>query len=105
MAIINRHLLTTVTDDVLMLTPNDLLHMKSSVILPMPSTFDGTDVYARKIWVRVQGLVDLFWSRWVKEYSHQMQTGSKWRGPSRNVQLGDIVILSDESSRAHWAEW
>ncbi|XP_023815425.1 uncharacterized protein LOC111948165 isoform X1 [Oryzias latipes] len=44
------------------LTPNHILTMKSSVILPPPGQFVTEDVYLRKRWRRVQFLANEFWS-------------------------------------------
>lgn len=50
------------------LTPNLLLTMKTSVILPPPGDFVRQDLYVRKRWRRVQYLANEFWHRWRKEY-------------------------------------
>ena len=102
MAIINSRPLTTVTHDCKPLTPNDLLTMKSSVILPMPGTFEDCDIYARKRWRAVQLLANRFWGRWRKEYLHQLQQRQKWVGTKRNLAVNDVVILSDDSNRISW---
>ena len=43
------------------LTPNHLLTGKSEVILPPPGNFMKEDLYARKIWKRIQYITDQFW--------------------------------------------
>ena len=102
MAIINSRPLTTVENDVQPLSPNDILHMKSSVILPLPGSFDSDDVYSRKRWVKVQSLSNTFWKRWAKEYLTNLQTRQKWHSKTRNLKVNDIVILSDQCSRLDW---
>ena len=102
MAIINSRPLTTVENDVQPLSPNDLLHMKSNVVLPIPGSFDSDDVYSRKRWIKVQALTNVFWKRWSKEYLTTLQTRQKWQSKTCNLKLNDIVILSDQCSRLDW---
>ena len=52
--------------DCLPLSPNNLLTMKTKVILPPPGNFKRADIYSRKYWHRVQHLADEFWRRWRK---------------------------------------
>ena len=100
-AIVNSRPLTT--DDLTdpdsqdVLTPNHLLTMKSSIILAPPGNFQRADVYSKKRWRRVQQLADEFWQRRRKSYLQSLQTRQKWTTPMKNVEVGDIVILKDDS--------
>ena len=100
-AIVNSRPLTT--DDLTdpdsqdVLTPNHLLTMKSSIILAPPGNFQRADVYSKKRWRRVQQLADEFWQRWRRSYLQSLQTRQKWTTPMKNVEVGDIVILKDDS--------
>lgn len=80
------------------LTPNHLLTMKSNIILPPPGNFQGTDIYCRKRWRRVQYLANQFWSRWKREYINSLQTRQKWTDSKRNIRSGDIVLIKDENT-------
>nr|XP_054753823.1 uncharacterized protein LOC129259573 [Lytechinus pictus] len=85
------------------LTPNHLLTLKRTVPLPPPGQFVKEDVYTRKAWRRVQFLLEQFWSRWRKEYLLGLQRRQKWTMPRRNLQVGDIVLLTDdEAQRMKW---
>ena len=85
------------------LTPNNLLTMKSHVVLPPPGVFQTTDVYSKKRWRRVQHIANEFWSRWRKEYLQNLQSRPKWNLPRRNIQIGDNVIIKDEDlPRNQW---
>ena len=101
MAIINSRPLTTETlndpTSLTPLTPNHLIMMKSNVVLPPPGEFQRDDVYCRKRWRRVQYLIDQFWCRWKKEYLQTIQERQKWTRKRRNVQVGDVVLLKDDS--------
>ena len=100
-AIVNSRPLTT--DDLTdpdsqdVLNPNHLLTMKSSIILAPPGNFQRANVYSKKRWRRVQQLADEFWQRWRKSYLQSLQTRQKWTTPMKNVDVGDMVILKDDS--------
>ena len=103
-AIINGRPLTRTSDD-----PNDLTPITPAHILtlkcptgPITST-DKKDLYVRQKWRQVQYLADLFWTRWTKEYRPMLQDRQKWLDPAKNAQIGDIVLLVDESlGRGSW---
>ena len=87
------------------LTPNHLLTMKPKVLLPPPGNFQRADVYCHKRWRRVQYLANQFWLRWRMEYIHLLQVRNKWIRPSKNLEVGDIVIskeLGEHASRRSW---
>lgn len=85
------------------LTPNHLLTQKSQVVLSPPGIFQQADLYSRKRWRRVQHLANEFWQRWRKTYLQSLQGRQKWLRPHKNLSVGDIAILQDEStSRNCW---
>ena len=69
------------------LTPNHILTMKSSIILPPPGQFCKEDLYLCKRWRRVQFLANEFWQRWKREYLLNLQQRQKWQKPTRNSQV------------------
>ena len=81
-----------------MLTPNDILLLKSENALP-PGVFVKTDNYVRMRWRQVQYLADLFWHRWTKEYLPLLQERSKWKKSQRNLKIGDLVLIVDNTPR------
>ena len=86
------------------LSPQNLLTAKSGVVLPPPGKFEKEDLYARKYWRRVQFLVNQFWVKWRKEYLNDLQCRQKWAKPQRNVQVGDVVLLKEDSvPRGSWS--
>ena len=94
--IINGRPLTTVSDDPTdenPLTPNHLLTMKGGVI--PPGVFNATDINSRKRWKQVQYLADVFWRRWLKDYLPTLQRRSKWQKTTRNMKVGDVVVVCD----------
>lgn len=85
------------------LTPNHLLTMKSKIVLAPPGAFQPADMYCRKHWRRVQHLANEFWARWRKEFLLSLQQRQKWSRPRRNLIVGDVVIVTDESlPRSAW---
>ena len=89
--------------DCLPLSPDNLLVMKTKVILPPPGNFSQADIYSRKYWRRVQYLADEFWRRWRKEYLQNQQKRTKWYNRRDNFKVGDIVLVVQENvSRNEW---
>ncbi|KAG1966989.1 hypothetical protein F2P79_002628 [Pimephales promelas] len=97
------HKLCPFLDDQEPLTPNHILTMKSTIILPPPGKFVKEDLYLRKRWRRVQLLTNNFWIRWKKEYLLNLQHRQKWTKDRRNAKVGDIVLLQDVATpRNQW---
>lgn len=85
------------------LTPNHILTMKSTIILPPPGQFIKEDLYLQKRWRRVQYLANEFWIRWKKEYLLSLQPRQKWQKNRRNLKVNDIVLLKDDQApRNEW---
>ncbi len=85
------------------LSPSNILTMKSRVVLAPPGVFQKADIYCRKRWRAVQYLANQFWSRWRKEYLLNLQKRVKWSVPKRNFQINDVVLIKDEDvARNQW---
>ena len=84
------------------ISPNNILTMKTSVVMPPPGTFQGADLYCKKRWRCVQHITNEFWSRWGKEFLASLETWMKWNETRRNFKVCDIVLLKDEHSRNQW---
>ena len=85
------------------LTPNHVLTMKSGEVLPPPGVFKEADAYVRHRWRLTQFLADEFWRRWRSEYLSSLQRRRKWQKPQRNLQVGDVVLVSEEGAfRGSW---
>ena len=106
--IINRRPLTAISDDpsdMEAITPAHILYPatfahSSATITTDNATNDGT---ARASWKRAQHRVNAFWKSWSKEYLTTLHSRSKWRSTKRDLCVGDLVIIVDESVRRH--EW
>ena len=78
--------------------------MKPNVVLSPPGNFQRTDLYLRKHWRRIQYLVNQFWVRWRSEYIQELQLRNKWNTPRRNISVGDVVLLKEDSQpRNEWS--
>ena len=85
------------------LTPNHILTMKSSVVLPPPGNFVKEDIYLRKKWRRVQHVLNMCWLRWQREFIQSLHKRQKRISPKRNLAKRDIVIIRDENlPRNQW---
>ena len=72
-------------------------YRKVRVVLPPPGEFQRADLYLRKRWRRVQHSANEFWVRWKREFLHTLQLRQKWMRPRRNLQQGDVVIISNDN--------
>ena len=88
-------------DDFSALTPNMLL---SGVVEPsLPLNVCSKGELFRRSWRRGQVLADRFWSRWVSEYLPMLQPRQKWFGIFPNIEVGDLVLVKDDSvKRGCW---
>ena len=57
----------------------------------------------RQHWRQAQHLVDLFWSRWTKEYIIELQRQHKWIHPECNLQVSDLVLMTIGDKK--WGQW
>ena len=86
------------------ITPNQLLTLKSNVVLPPPGIFQKENVYCRKRWKAVQYLANEFWTRWKKEFLASHQLRQKWQSDKRNFSVGDVVLIKDpDLPRNQWS--
>ena len=102
--ILNNRPLTPASEDphdLDVLTPNHLLLRRANDSFP-PGVFIPADSYVKRKWRQVQYLVNLFWTRWSKEYIPLLQKRQKWIKPHRNIAIGDIVLVIGNTPRNVW---
>ena len=103
--ILNNRPLTKISDDpndINALTPNHLLLCNSGITFP-PGLFKKEESYLRRKWRQLQYLVDIFWTRWRKEYLILLNQRQKWHHQKPSLQLNDIVLVTDLSlPRNQW---
>ena len=103
-AILNDRPLTPVSaysKDLNALTPNALLKGSIDASLPL-DVFIKSDGY-RKSWRKVGYMTNEFWARWLKCYLPTLQQRTKWLKQTRNLKVGDLVLITDEPRcRGYW---
>ena len=101
--ILNDRPLTPVSDDpkdLRTLTPNDLLLLRGAPNL-IPAAHEKEHL-SRRWWRQAQRLADVFWTRWLREYVPLLHQRQKWRRPTRNFKVGDLVLVVDNTPRGQW---
>ena len=62
-----------------------------------------TEPSLNKRWNLCPSIITHFWRRWSLEYLQQLQRLQKWRTPSPNLKVGDIVSIKEDTTfTAHW---
>ncbi|UYV80338.1 hypothetical protein LAZ67_18002516 [Cordylochernes scorpioides] len=75
------------------LTPGHFLIGRPLTALPEPS-YHPNDNYLTR-WKLIQKARDVLWQRWSREYLNNLQQRSKWKKPSSNLKVGDLVLVKD----------
>ena len=104
-SVINSRPLTPNPDDPIdaePLTPSHLLLLRSNQSIP-PGVFSEQDQYCQRRWRQIQYLANIFWKRWHREYLITLQQRHKWSYVSRNLKMGDLVLLTEENT--HRGQW
>ena len=82
-------------DSVEVLTPGHYLIGQPLTALPDP-TVSFQKVSLLKRWHLCQYLVRHFWKRWSLEYLSTLRKIYKWQHPTKNLSVGDVVLLIEE---------
>ncbi|XP_076230308.1 uncharacterized protein LOC116434332 [Nomia melanderi] len=99
-AILNSRPLTPLSsdpNDYIALTPAHFLIGDSLQTLP---EYEWTDVHIRRLslWQHTQRVKQHFWSRWHREYLHELHTRSKWHiGNSAGIKEGTLVLIREDN--------
>ena len=83
-------------------SPAMLLNLRESHEGPSDINEDDVNEYGRRRWRRVQALANCFWKSWKRDYISQLQARNKWRTPQRNLRVGDVVLIKEQSPRSSW---
>lgn len=83
-------------DGVDVLTHGHFLIERPLESLPDPA-FSYRSISLLCRWHLCQNLVRHFWHRWSSEYLASLRKYTKWRHPSRNASIGDVVILQEDN--------
>ena len=64
------------------------------------TAFDGL---SRRHWKQAQFIIDQWWRRWMREYVPELIARDKWQQHTRQMRVGDEVVVIDENNRrGHW---
>ncbi|KXJ68243.1 hypothetical protein RP20_CCG004852 [Aedes albopictus] len=105
-AIVNSRPLTHVpldSEDDEALTPNHFVMLSSSGVVQPAKLPITSKVSLKTNWGHAQHLLDLFWSRWIREYLPNIRGRTKWFEDSPPIKPGDLVIVVEEGMRNSWA--
>ena len=105
-ACLNSRPLTAMTshdsDGIHPLTPGHFLLLRPPTAYPELPGLPEEPSKVKK-WHLCQSLVQHFWDRWSREYLQSLQARSKWKRPTPNLQVGDVVIIKEDRTFAcHW---
>ena len=94
----SRPLVSLLCDDdgVEALTPGHFLIGRPIEALPDHS-FSYRTLSLLRHWHLCQALVRQFWQRWSAEYVSSLRRFAKWHHPTRNLNVGDIVVLHEDN--------
>ena len=88
-------------DGIQALTPGHFLINQE--LCALPETPIAVEPSLLKRWNMCQAMVQQFWTRWSLEYLHQLQRLQKWRKPTPNLKIGDVVVIRDDQLFTnHW---
>ncbi|XP_051862317.1 uncharacterized protein LOC127565806 [Drosophila albomicans] len=98
-ACLNSRPLTPMSEDVsdlAALTPGHFLI--GGPLLSMAEPESREDVESiRNRWQRLKALHQHFCVRWKNEYLKELHKRNKWQSPSRDLQIGDMVVIREEN--------
>ena len=77
------------------ITPNHLLHGRATISVPVVEFSDNIKLTKRLQFI--QELKDQFWRKWICQVFPNLLPSYKWRSEERNLQVGDVVLIKEES--------
>ena len=86
------------------LTPNHFILNCNHPHVP-PNTEEEFSWVSRRRWKQAQFIVDQYWRRWLREYVPELIERKKWHDATRQMRVGDRVLLLDENTRRAYGQW
>ena len=78
------------------LTPGHFLIGRPLEALPDSLSIDSSSISLLRRWNLCQLLTQHFWKRWSTDYFASLRKYAKWHTPSRNFQVGDLILLKED---------
>ncbi len=88
--------ISTDADDTLALTPGHFLIGRPLLAPPVHEQDAEIHTSLLKKWNLIQRLKRELWSAWKTRYLQSLTARYKWKRPTHNYKVGDIVLLKDE---------
>ncbi|XP_043284946.1 uncharacterized protein [Venturia canescens] len=82
-------------DDFSALTPGHFLIGEALNSVPEPSLTSTPELKLPR-WAQIQRKFQLIWQRWSSDYLQHGLATSKWRHPRNEIQVGSLVLITDE---------
>ncbi|XP_028167729.1 uncharacterized protein LOC114358059 [Ostrinia furnacalis] len=97
-AVLNSRPLSPMSSDPQDYNPLTPSHFLVGRPLTAPATDDLKDAPAHRLsrYQRVEQIRQHFWDRWAKEYISELQTRSKWRNNTNELQPGTLVVIKED---------
>lgn len=83
------------------LTPGHFLIGEPLVAVPDPCV-ENVPINRLNSFKQQQQRVQHFWRRWSREYLNTLQQRNKWRWEKDDVQVGDLVLVVEDTSPGLW---
>ena len=93
---------STSKDDPFPISPAMLVNLREYPTISEKFTELELMAYGKRRWKRVQVLADKFWELWKNQYISEINHRSKWLRPSRNLEVGDVVLIKENTPRPLW---
>ena len=88
-------------DDFRPLTPNDFMNRPPTADIPAG---DFSTALPREHYRYVQRTAKMFWDQWRGVYLQSLIDRKKWKSPTRNLAIGDVVMEHDKNlPRGQWS--
>lgn len=87
--------LSSSPDDYLPLSPGHFLIGRPLRALPAPNLEDHKEGHLQR-YARLEQIHQHFWSRWQREYIHELQQRVKWKTNKTSLKIGDLVLLQED---------
>ncbi|XP_055590478.1 uncharacterized protein LOC129742585 [Uranotaenia lowii] len=84
------------------LTPNHFILLSSNGVSQTPKPLSDDSSAHRNNWNLLNGMVDHFWRRWIREYLPTIARRTKWFSDVKPIEQGDLVIIVNEAERNGW---
>ena len=79
------------------LTPAHFLVGSPLTALPEPD-YSDTNMGRLGRWQLLQGFTRSIWKSWSRDYLHQLQQRNKWNRQSKNLSIGQLVLILDDNT-------